>query len=79
MSLSLGGSFDIGVEVTNTSESRLAEIVIHIDVTEPSSSTSVDPEDWVSTLSRRVDGLDAGETALVRWALKPIAGGDFLL
>ncbi len=53
-SIKLGESLDLQITVTNQGKARSPPLVLHLDVTDPSRSTSVDPEDWTSTLSKRV-------------------------
>ena len=45
----LGETIDLEVTVTNTGGDATDELAIHIDVTDPVSRGSVDPEDWTST------------------------------
>lgn len=73
----LGDTFDVQVSVTNATGAATEPLAVHLDVTDPAAETSVDPEDWTPTLNRTVGSVAAGETATVRWALQPIAGGTF--
>ena len=73
----LGETIDLEVTVTNTSDGPTEELAIHIDVTDPGSRSSVDPEDWTSTLTRFVGPIDPGATVTARWEIQPISGGTF--
>jgi hypothetical protein len=63
--------------VTNSGNQATAPLVIHLDITDPSRSTSVDPEDWTATLSKPIDVLAPGDTATLDWNIQPISGGSF--
>jgi len=75
----LGEATDLSVVVTNNGSQPTAPIVVHLDITDPTSSTSVDPEDWTSTLSRTVGSIAPGATTSVAWTIQPISGGTFAL
>lgn len=76
-SVVLGESLDLTVTVTNTSGDASADLVVHLDITDPSSASSVDPEDWTSTLTKPLGVVRAGETATVDWNIQPISPGTF--
>lgn len=76
-SIRLGKSLDLRVIVTNGGAGATTPLVVHLDITDPSRSTSVDPEDWTSTLSKRIEPLAAGRSATVRWRIQPISSGAF--
>lgn len=76
-SVVLGESLDLTVTVTNTSDHASADLVVHLDITDPSSSSSVDPEDWTSTLTKPLGIVQAGATATVDWNIQPISPGTF--
>lgn len=73
----LGDGIGLTVSVTNTSDRPSADLVVHLDITDPSSSSSVDPEDWTSTLSRPLGVLEPGATGTVDWTIRPISPGTF--
>lgn len=75
----LGESIDIEVTVRNHSAEPTGSLVAHIDITAPSSSSSVDPEDWTSTLSKPLGVIEPGAGKVVTWSVQPISGGDFVL
>ena len=75
----LGETIDIEITVRNHSTEPTELLVVHIDITEPASSSSVDPEDWTSTLSKQVGVIEAGAGKVVRWRVQPISGGQFVL
>ena len=76
-SVRLGESLDLRITVTNQGTRPTSALVVHLDITDPSRSTSVDPEDWTSTLSKPVGPLAAGRSAVVRWTIQPISSGAF--
>jgi len=75
----LGEAFDVRVTVTNTGSDPTPSLVIHVDVTDPTSAKSVDPEDWTSTLSKTIGVVGPGESTTLEWHLQPISPGDFSL
>ena len=75
----LGESFDLRITVTNDGTEPTVPVVVHIDVTDPATSTSVDPEDWTATLSKRAGVLAPGSTIDVDWNIQPISAGSFAL
>jgi len=76
-SLTLGENLDLRIAVTNHGAGPSPPLVIHLDITNPDRSTSVDPEDWTATLSKPVGVVAAGDTVTVRWNIQPISGGTF--
>ena len=77
VSVDLGADIQLTVEVTNNTDRRLTDLAIHIDITDPTTDGSVDPEDWVPTLTLQIHTLSPGQTSVLQWTLKPIAGGQF--
>lgn len=75
----LGDTFDVRIDVTNTGAAPTSPLVVHIDVTDPTSAESVDPEDWTPTLSKQIGAVGPGESADVDWQLQPISPGSFTL
>ena len=75
----LGDTFDVRIDVTNTGAAPTSSLVVHIDITDPTSAESVDPEDWTSTLSKPIGALGSGESTHVEWQLQPISPGRFTL
>ncbi len=75
----LGESVDLEVRVTNRTEEPTPPLVVHIDITDPSQSSSVDPEDWTATLSKGVGVIEPGMAKTVKWTVQPISGGQFAL
>lgn len=73
----LGEDLDLAIEVTNSGDESLADLVVHIDITALTDSTSVDPEDWTSTLSRFAGEIGPGESVTVEWRIQPISAGTF--
>lgn len=76
-SFDLGSDIELTVTVTNNSDKEMTDLAVHIDITDPTRDGSVDPEDWVSTLTLPIRSLAPAETRVLRWRLKPIAGGQF--
>ncbi len=76
-SVVLGEAFTLQVTVTNEGDEATLPLVLHVDITDPQKSTSVDPEDWTSTLSKAIGIVDSGSSLTVDWELQPISGGDF--
>lgn len=79
MRLVLGENADISVSVSNHADAPTSALIVHLDITDPLQSTSVDPEDWTSTLSKPVGVLGPGDTAVVTWNVQPISPGTFWL
>ncbi|GEM_PF-6935591 len=73
----LGERIDLTVTVTNNGEAAVEGLIAHIDITDLDVSGSVDPEDWVKTLSRDVGTLEAGQSATRTWNVQPISSGSF--
>lgn len=78
-SVILGDHIDITITVTNMGTQTLSDLVVHIDITDPVASTSVDPEDWTSTLSKPVGPLGPNESTTATWTIQPISPGSFAL
>ncbi len=76
-SLDLGDDLAVQVNLRNEGTQASVPLVVHLDVVDPSRSTSVDPEDWTSTLVKRVGTVAAGDTAAVDWRIQPISAGRF--
>lgn len=76
-SVVLGDDLDLTVTVTNGAGRPSADLVAHLDITDPRRSTSVDPEDWTSTLSQPIGVLEPGQVGTVRWNIQPISPGTF--
>lgn len=76
-SVILGDNLDLQVTVANISAEQTLPLVVHLDITDPGRSTSVDPEDWTPTLSKPIGTLAAGETVVVDWNIQPISPGTF--
>lgn len=75
--VALGDHLDITLEVTNHSDSALHDLVLHVDITDPDRSSSVDPEDWTATLSKDLGQLGPGQSTTTSWRLQPISAGTF--
>ena len=63
--------------MTNQGDTPTPPLVLHLDITDPDRSTSVDPEDWTSTLSKDVGVVAPGHSATLHWPVQPISGGTF--
>ncbi len=75
----VGDQFDIEVIVANRGAEESPPLAAHIDVTDPRSESSVDPEDWTPTLTRPVGRLAPGKQVTLRWTIQPISPGNYLL
>ena len=75
----VGQTTQITVTTTNESSAESAPLSIHVDITNPGGTGSVDPEDWTAELTRQIGSIGPGETSVTTWDLKPIAGGEFSL
>jgi len=73
----LGQTETVSVTVTNSANVSVGPLAVHIDITDPSSESSVDPEDWTPTLTQEVRELAAGESDTVVWEIQPISSGSF--
>lgn len=73
----LGDSFEISVAVANTADAPTPPLAIHIDITDPASDGSVDPEDWTSTLTKSLGAVDPGTARTLTWTLQPISAGRY--
>jgi hypothetical protein len=76
-SVPLGANIDLRITVTNNDVRPSPPLVIHLDVTNPARSTSVDPEDWTATLSKSVGVIAPGDAVRVPWSIQPISSGRF--
>ena len=77
VSVVLGEHLELVVTVTNESSAPTPSLIAHLDITDPAKATSVDPEDWTSTLSKPIGVLEPGAAATVDWNIQPIAAGTF--
>lgn len=75
----LGSTEEVKVTVRNGGASKFGPIAVHIDITDPTSESSVDPEDWTPTLTREISSLEPGEVRSLKWDLQPISSGSFSL
>lgn len=75
--LRLGEAAEVAVTVTNNGTEPTDPLVVHIDITDPSQSGSVDPEDWTATLSREAGIIEPGASRTLTWDLRPIGSGRF--
>ena len=76
-SINLGENLALHITVTNNGARPSPPLVVHLDITNPDRSTSVDPEDWTATLSKDVGVVAPGGSATVEWTIQPISGGHF--
>ncbi len=65
------------VEVTNTGTIASPPAAVHLDITDPDATASVDPEDWTSTLTRPIEALAPRQTITLEWEAQPISVGTF--
>jgi hypothetical protein len=76
-SLKLGDHLDLHITVSNHGPNPSPPLVMHLDVTDPNRTTSVDPEDWTSTLSKPVGVVAPGGVKRIDWNVQPFSGGTF--
>ncbi len=79
VSTSVGTSFEVTITLDNMAEEATPELGLHIDITDPRESGSVDPEDWAPSLTHSIAPIGPGEQVMQSWTLAPIQGGDFVL
>jgi hypothetical protein len=75
LTVDVGQHIELTVTVTNRAAEATAPLAAHLDVTDPTSSGSVDPEDWTATLTKQIGVLEAGATRTIEWPMTPISGG----
>ncbi len=75
--VALGEQVALTVTATNNAATDSSPIVVHLDVTDPAQTTSVDPEDWTATLNQLVGTIGPGRSITVDWALQPVAAGTY--
>lgn len=76
-SVVLGENLDLAVTVSNNGSAATVPLVVHLDITDPGLSTSVDPEDWTATLTKELGVIGAGDSATAEWTIQPISSGGF--
>lgn len=79
VSTSVGTAVEVTVTLVNNTPDPTPELAIHLDITDPRLSGSVDPEDWTSTLTRSTSVVESGQQVTVSWTIIPIGPGDFVL
>ena len=79
LSTSVGTQTEVTVTIVNTSADPTPELAIHLDITDPRGSGSVDPEDWTAILTRAAPVVGPGEQVARTWTITPIQAGDFVL
>jgi hypothetical protein len=77
-SVTLGDTVDLLVTVSNRGPEATQPLTVHIDILAPDRSSSVDPEDWTSTLNRELGVVAPGGTAQMHWTVQPISAGTFV-
>lgn len=75
----VGARSMVRVEVSNNGDTATGRLALHVDITDPSSKTSVDPEDWTPELTHPVGPIGAGQTIMETWPIVPISGGEFVM
>jgi uncharacterized protein (DUF58 family) len=75
--VALGDTLEVTVRVANPLAATTPPLVVHLDITDPTASGSVDPEDWTSTLSQPTAEIAAGQSTTLTWELQPISPGQF--
>lgn len=75
----LGSTEVIEVLVSNSGTQRTGMLSVHIDITDPQSEFSVDPEDWTPELTQLLGSVDPGDSVSLTWELQPITAGSYFL
>lgn len=78
LTVDVGQRIELTVTVTNRSAEPSASLAAHLDITDPTGSGSVDPEDWTATLTRQIGVVEGGATETITWPMTPISGGRFV-
>lgn len=73
----LGDTIEVEVVVTNQTAGPISDVAVHLDITDPSTEGSVDPEDWTATLTQPAGTVEPGQSVTLQWSLQPISGGRF--
>lgn len=76
-SVVLGEHLDLTITVVNFADGPTDPLALHLDITDPAQASSVDPEDWTSTLTKSVGVVESGGTMTATWTIQPISGGTF--
>lgn len=76
-SVVLGDSLELQITVTNDGADTTPPLVLHLDILDPDSDASVDPEDWTTTLNRPIGAIPPGGSTDIVWTVQPISAGTF--
>ena len=76
-SVDVGEELEFTISITNSGGTASEPVALHLDITDPRSRSSVDPEDWSSTLTRQIGAIEAGATETLAWRVTPISDGRF--
>ena len=76
-SVVLGDRLELNITVANDGAAATPPLVLHLDVLDPDSDGSVDPEDWTTTLTRPIAEIPPGGSTDVPWTIQPISAGTF--
>ena len=79
VSTSVGTPVDLTITLVNGSPEQVRKLALHLDITDPRATNSVDPEDWTPTLTRTTAPVEPGGEVTESWSIAPIQGGDFVL
>ena len=79
LSTSVGQPASVTITLANESAEPTGDLAVHIDITDPRGTNSVDPEDWTPELTLFREALLPGEQVTESWTVTPIQGGDFVL
>jgi hypothetical protein len=74
----LGQDFSFTSTVHNSEPTSELGLVVHLNVLSLDHSVYVDPEDWSSNRTRYIS-VPAGGAVDVRWTLKAVNGGNFIV
>ena len=79
VSASVGEEVEVTITLVNKAAEPTQELAIHLDITDPQGSGSVDPEDWTTRLTRTIPAITPDTPVTMSWTFTPIQPGDFVL
>ncbi len=75
-----GDEIEFGTTVTYTGAELSLPLIVAMNIVNlAGSGTPVDPEDWALVRTQFVDGLQPGESADLKWTVRAILHGDYMV
>lgn len=71
-----GQTFTLRSEIRNTGAEASPALIANLDFVATDHETYIDPEDWSSQRTLRVDAIPAGASATQTWTVKPVLKGE---